>query len=275
MTAADLAQIESFFHAYTARFADANGALHRMQHLKVKHSHHVVANAEQIMAAQDWPQPDRLTGAACALLHDIGRFSQYAQYGSFEDKRSINHAERGAEILRTERVLDTLPIAERAIILACVRLHSVRELPPDLQPATARFAHLLRDADKLDIFRIFEDAIRQGHLDDHPEIAWSLDRSAGVNSEMLACVREGRTAEYSLVRSLADLMMIQVGWLHSQIHYDATLALAMERGALDFRETFICGLDPATATAECFAAVRETITHRQAGRCRSGRNVTA
>ena len=275
MTAADLAQIESFFRAYTARFADANGALHRMQHLKVKHSHHVVANAQQIMAAQNWPQADRFTGSACALLHDIGRFSQYAQYGSFEDKRSIDHAERGAEVLRAERVLDTLPKGERAMILACVRLHNVRELPANLQPAIARLAHLLRDADKLDIFRIFEDAIHQGHLDDHPEIAWSLDRSAGVNSGMLACVREGRTAEYSLVRSLADLMMVQVGWLHSQIHYDAALELAMERGALDFRETFICGLDPSPATAECFAAVRENITRRQARRRRTSRNVTA
>jgi len=262
MTTADFAQLEKFFDAYVARFADATGVLLPMQQLKLEHSRHVAACARKIMQAEQWPDNDFLTGSACALLHDIGRFSQYAQFQTFEDKRSINHAQRGFEVLQAEGALKFLPSAERDIILAAVRLHNVRDLPSDLPLATARFAHLVRDADKLDIFRVFQEAIETGQLDEHPEIAWSLDRTPGVSPELMACVREGRSVSYGQIRSLADFVMIQVCWLRSQMHYDAALALAMQRGALDFREKFVCSLDPSAATRECFSDIRASIGQR-------------
>ncbi|MEI8242037.1 MAG: HD domain-containing protein [bacterium] len=276
MTADDMTLLETFFAGYTRRFAGADGRLHPMQQLKVAHSWRVVANAEHIMTAGQWPEAPRRLGRAAALLHDVGRFSQYAETGSFEDRRSFDHAARSAEVLLAEGVLSALSAGARETILAAVRQHNVRELPATLAAAQARFAHLVRDADKLDIFRVLEDAIRDGHLEDHPEIAWSLPETGLANPVILAAVSAGQTVSYQHVHSLCDFVLIQVGWLHSLLHYDAAVALAAARGALEFRERFVCAVDDSSAVRACFAATRAAMQVRldkytQGGRGPAGR----
>lgn len=262
MTADELRTVTAFFNAYVRRFARADGSLHPMHLLKVRHSRHVVANAVAIMRAGAWDAPRLLLGAACALVHDVGRFPQYAEYQTFEDRLSFDHAARGYQVLLAEDGLSTLAPEDRAIILSSVRVHNLRELPATLSCREMEFAHLVRDADKLDIFRVFEEAIVEGHLDDHPEIAWSLDLRGRANPELLACVREGRTMNYQAVRSLCDFALIQVGWLRSQFHYDAALAFAAKRRALEFREAFIGGLDDSAAVRDCFAVTRDAMARR-------------
>ena len=262
MTAADLTQLETFFAGYTRRFADADGRLHPMQQLKLDHSRRVAANAERIMAVEGWTEEQVLLGRACALLHDVGRFSQYAEFGVFEDHKTIDHAVRGVEVLQAEGVLAALLAAERETILVAVRHHNVRELSPAIPAAEAGFVHLVRDSDKLDIFRVLEDAIREGHLEDHPEIAWSLPERGAANPEILAAIGAGRTVSYQMVRSLCDFVLIQVGWLRGFLYYDAAVALACEARALEFREAYVRAIDDSPAVRECFAITRAAMQAR-------------
>ena len=262
MTASDITQLELYFAAYTRRFAGADGRLHAMQQLKVAHSWRVVANAERIMVAEHWSEAQCLLGRACALLHDVGRFSQYAEFGGFEDHKSIDHAARGVEVLQAEDVLAALPAAERETILVSVRHHNVRELSATLPAAQAAFVHLVRDADKLDIFRVLEDAIRGRHLEDHPEIAWSLPERGPVNPEILAAVCAGRTVSYHMVRSLSDFVLIQVGWLRGFLHYDTAVVRACEIQALEFREEYVRAVEDSPAVRECFAITRAAMRAR-------------
>jgi hypothetical protein len=262
MTDADLVHLEKFFGDYTQRFADTAGRLHPMQQLKAEHSRHVAATAALILAAEQWPELARRRGMACAWLHDIGRFAQFAEYGMFEDSKSINHATRGVTVLRTEGVLDALTPDTREIILVAVGCHNMRDLAPTLAAAHAPFVHLVRDADKLDIFRVFEDAVRADHLTKHPEIAWSLPVDGAVSPEVLAAVATGQTVSYQLVRTVCDFVMIQVGWISQQLYSDAALALACERGALAFRESFVLQIDNSPAVRACFAATHRTVEER-------------
>lgn len=262
MTAEDLVRLDTFFAGYTRRFAGVDGRLHPMQQLKVDHSRRVVTYADRIMTTEKWPEARRLLGRACALLHDVGRFSQYAEFATFADHHSINHATRGAEVLRAEGALDALPEGERETILVAVGCHNLREMAPTLAPEHAALAHLVRDADKLDIFRILADAIRQGHLEDHPEIAWSLPEHGPVNPEILAAVSAGQTVGYQLVHSLCDFVLIQVGWLHGFLHYDAAVALADESQALEFREAYVRAIDDSPAVRACFASTRAAMLAR-------------
>jgi len=271
MTAADLVRLELFFDNYTRRFCGPDGLLPVMQELKIVHSRHVAADAARIIQAEDWPEAPRLLGLACALLHDIGRFSQYAEFQTFDDHTSINHAVRGCRTLREEHALDFLATEEQATILTAVGLHNIRELPAALTAAAAPFVHLVRDADKLDIFRVFETALRDGELDRHPEIMWSMDRHGRTNPALVEAVTAGRTVSYELVHTLCDLMLIQVGWLRGQLHFDSALALASARHALEFREDFVRTLDDTPAVRRCFDVTRAAMHARLAGAARAMR----
>lgn len=267
MTAAELDALKQFFDSYVRRFEDPAGCLHPMQMLKLRHSRHVASNADRIAQACGWTTDRRRLGFACGLLHDVGRFSQYAEYQTFEDRRSIDHAARSVDVLTDEGALAALSTDERAILLTGIGLHNARDVPTALTADEADVTHLVRDADKIDIFRVFEEAVKDGHLDKHPEIAWGLDCSGKASPELVACIREGRSASYGMVRSLCDFALIQVGWIRGDIHFDPALALAAERRALDFREQFVLALDDARAVRDCLTVTRAAMAARLRKSC--------
>jgi hypothetical protein len=214
------------------------------------------------MDAEQWSELSRRQGLACAWLHDIGRFTQFAEFGMFDDRKSVNHATRGVTVLHREGILDHLVPATQEIILVAVGCHNARELSPTLAPKHIPFVHLVRDADKLDIFRVFEEAIRAGDLLKHPEIALSLPLQAAVTPEVLDAISAGQPISYQQLRSVCDFVMIQVGWIASQIHSAAALAWACDHGALDFRESFVRSLDDSPEVRACFQDIRRSVQQR-------------
>ena len=101
------------------------------------------------------------------LLHDIGRFEQITQYGTFKDADSVDHAELGADILFKDGLIESFPTAfslfskvcqdeadARLIAETAIRLHNKLTLPEGLNAETLLYCKILRDADKADIFRV-------------------------------------------------------------------------------------------------------------------------
>ena len=130
--------------------------------LKIDHTYRVADIASRI-AVSVGENPD--FSWFLGLLHDIGRFEQLTQYGTFKDADSVDHAELGADILFKDGLIESFPTAffsmvsqngvdERLIAETAIRLHNKLELPGDLDETTALYCKILRDADKVDIFRV-------------------------------------------------------------------------------------------------------------------------
>lgn len=150
------------FKDYTANYDLENVNVR----VKISHTYRVAAVSERIADSV-------LTEECCAgfswllgLLHDIGRFEQVTRYGTFRDAISVDHAELGADILfhddlfckflsREESEL-TLEEFQRAEDIAeiVIRLHNKLSLPENLDSQIMTYAKILRDADKIDIFRV-------------------------------------------------------------------------------------------------------------------------
>ena len=93
------------------------------------------------------------------LLHDIGRFEQVRRYGTFIDSVSVDHAEFGADLLFQENLISrftsqALPEEWLQLLETAIRLHNKLTLPEDLDERTRCFCDIIRDADKVDIFRV-------------------------------------------------------------------------------------------------------------------------
>ena len=65
--------------------------------LKIEHTYHVAENALVIAEDLGLPGEDVDLAWFLGLLHDIGRFEQLRQYGTFLDARSVDHAEFRAD----------------------------------------------------------------------------------------------------------------------------------------------------------------------------------
>lgn len=208
-----IATVKNWFHNYVAGFQSADGILSPMQQLKREHSQRVHDCAAEIVADLNW-SPDRaLHAQTAALLHDIGRFPQYQEYGTYRDGISLNHGAKGADILRSwhERFREADLSLER--VLPAVEFHNRPALPEDLPPEEESLLRLVRDADKLDIFEVVHDGAT------HPESLYTeltswVDMHAPVSAPVLKCARENRPIRYADIQSLADMVVAQLSWVY-------------------------------------------------------------
>ena len=235
----DAKSIRRLYGEYVDGFR-VGGELPPMMALKLHHTDMVVANAEAIAAGEGM---DAAAAEACvlaALLHDTGRYEQLRRYNTFRDSESVDHAVFSHDIVREKGWLDGHPHKEA--VLAAVLFHNRRELPDGLDSLAFAASHCVRDADKLDIFRVLEERVANTDWRSDDAAFWNLPVRAAPNPQVVAAIREGRPVDYQNIKSIADFVLIQVGWLRGELYFATSRRLAAERGHLAFRRRFLAEL---------------------------------
>ncbi|MBN1817981.1 MAG: HD domain-containing protein [Sedimentisphaerales bacterium] len=198
--------------------------------LKQVHTNKVCQEMRYLAGGLSLSENDGWIAETIALFHDTGRFEQYRRYQTFMDARSENHSLLGLQVLSEHRVLDPLIPEERQIIETAIHHHGQKDLPEDLPCRQALFCKLIRDADKIDIYRVILKNYREyekcpeGFVLDVP-----LPDSPGYNPDMVQAVLEGRTVSYSDLQTVNDVKLMQLGWIQD-INFPATLERIHKRG---------------------------------------------
>lgn len=73
--------------------------------LKINHTFRVMELCEMIGRSLNLSNENLDLAILCGLLHDIGRFEQWKQYGTFEDAKSIDHGNLGVEVLKENNLI--------------------------------------------------------------------------------------------------------------------------------------------------------------------------
>lgn len=139
------------FNTYVARYDVSDERIA----LKVEHTYEVAKLCAEIARGEGLPPADVDLAWLCGLLHDIGRFEQLCQWGTFSDADSCSHAALGIQVLKDEMGSFTRDPEWAHIIERAVALNSDFRLPSDLGARERLFCTITRDADKVDILRVF------------------------------------------------------------------------------------------------------------------------
>ncbi|GAB6097099.1 HD domain-containing protein [Desulfatiferula olefinivorans] len=215
----------SWFDAYAASFETADPEFNRNIILKSRHTRRVCGEIFGLGRALGLSDEDRRLSVVTALFHDLGRFEQYRRFGTFSDRKSVNHAELGVEILRREGVLDGLDESVTGLITDAVRYHNRAALPDHLDPRHLFFTRLLRDADKLDILRVVTAYYAAKTRGEHNEtIELDLPDTPGVSAAICEQLINGQTIRFEDMNNLNDFKLLQVGWV-----YDINFVPALKR----------------------------------------------
>ncbi|MEF2229752.1 MAG: HD domain-containing protein [Pseudodesulfovibrio sp.] len=207
---------------------DADNALIR---LKIEHSLKVLDNARAIVLGEALPGPTARLCLLCALYHDIGRFPQLARYGTFNDRESINHGRAGVLALRAFDMPGDITERDARVIRFSVGQHNLKSVRSTLPERLVHPVHVVRDADKLDIYRIMIDHFRSD--EPNPMVTMGMDSDPDAYSDALyEAVLAGRNGDYSDIRHANDFLLLLIGWA-SRVHYAATLDLILSRGHLE------------------------------------------
>ena len=246
---ADRLQVLSgLYDAYVDTYRGQDGILPPMMQLKLVHTRKVVEAACAIAKGEGFDAPTARACEAAALLHDTGRYEQRRVYNTFRDAGSVDHAVFSHDIVKEKGWLDGWE--DKDAILAAVLYHNRREIPEGLDPLTLACSRTVRDADKLDIFRVLEDQIATTDWRHDAKAFWNLPTTAAPNPVVAEAIREGRPVDYQNIKSLADFVLIQVGWMVSGLEYATSRRLCAARGHLAYRRHFLHQLTDAPVVDE-------------------------
>ena len=242
-----LDELTKLYDAYVDTYRDENGELPVMMRLKRVHTGFVVKNAEAIADGEGFTAEEREVSLAAALLHDTGRYEQLKRYNTFKDSDSVDHAVFSHDIVKSLGWLDkgeaaSSPLvseAQKEIILKAVLYHNRRDLPEGMDSLTEVASHTVRDADKLDIFRVLEDQVAHTDWKGDSRAFWNLAVSAPPNPVVVECIENGQPVDYQNIKSLSDFVLIQVGWMISGLHFATSRRICRDRKHLAYRRKFL------------------------------------
>ncbi len=147
--------------------------------LKVVHTYHVVDNAKKIAINLNLSEEDILLAQLIALLHDIGRFEEISFLKQF-DSVKFDHASYGIKMLFEDNLIRNFIDDDRydEIIKRAIDNHSRLSIEDGLSERCLLHAKIIRDADKLDNFRVKKEekieAIFSGKIKNKDDIENSL-----------------------------------------------------------------------------------------------------
>jgi len=196
--------------------------------LKEGHTYAVCDNALLIARGLALDERETELAAAIGLFHDVGRFPQYRDYRTFRDSISKNHAVLSAKVLLEKRALQGLPKRDRDLIVHAVTLHNVFSLPACLPERTLLHSRIIRDADKLDIWRVFIEILALPEAERPSAAGLGLPETKGYSSEILPVLKQRRMVRLIQLRTLNDFKLLQLAWIYD-LNFLPTLRLVRDR----------------------------------------------
>ena len=196
--------------------------------LKKLHTYEVCKHIVHISREICLEEVDILVAEAIGLFHDIGRFPQYCRYKTFRDNISVNHGVVGANLLVTNGLLKELLPLEQTWIINAVKYHNAFKLPSIKDAKGFHFLQLIRDADKLDIYRVVLEQYESPKENRASAVGDGLADISEVTDEIAIDILNGKIPCYTSLKNLNDYKLMQLSWVYD-INFTATLQRLMEK----------------------------------------------
>ncbi|MBN2611887.1 MAG: HD domain-containing protein [Bacteroidales bacterium] len=223
-----LTELKDWFVNYMHTFQYNNPEIQQNIDLKEEHTKRVCKGIIHIGKQLKLNKDELRLAEIIALFHDIGRFEQYARYRSFRDGKSENHADLGVKILEKFGVLESLNSTIKNIILRAIYYHNLPTLPQEETDPCLFFTKLIRDADKLDIWKVVTDYYHRKEPKRNGAIELDLPDTPGFSDEVYHDLINQRIVRMKHIRNLNDFKLLQIGWIFD-INFQPTLDCIKKR----------------------------------------------
>ncbi len=209
----DFIMIREWYDSYTAAYLKMSPGIRESVEIKLDHTEQVVREMGMLTTELEMPEQDGVIGRTIALLHDIGRHEQVVRYGTMNDRKSTDHAELGLKEITRHMVLDHLEESVSDLIVTAIRNHNKLKIADDLDERTVLFCKLIRDADKLDIWRVILEMDQSGDECKIEKAFIGLGKKKSMAWEIVRAVKSGEMADMKFLESQNDFRLLSIGWV--------------------------------------------------------------
>lgn len=231
VTVEQLTRFINWLINYVEKFYKADPAYKNVYQLKLEHSLRVCEEIEDIGQHCGLPQSKLRLAKLIALFHDLGRFEQYLQYRTFSDKNSENHAILAIAILEENNLLNEFDVGIQNLIFNSIENHNIRQIPHDVFGDELFFSKLLRDADKVDIFKVVTDHYAQDS-GNAGAVELNLPNFPDILEKNFLDIESGRLISKDNLHTLNDFKLMQISWLFD-VNFERTFEIIKERSYLE------------------------------------------
>ncbi len=245
--------LKDWFYKYINTFSSLQKNVLENIQLKKMHTKRVCEEISQIGRKLGLKEEELRFSELTALFHDIGRFEQYARYKTFADYKSENHAELSVKILKKSGVLNCLNDSLRDLIYRIVSYHNRAYLPERETDTCLFYTKLLRDADKLDIWRVLTDYYLHKDGISNSALELELPDTPELSDEVYEAVINKNIVDAHDILNLNDFKALQVAWIFD-INFKPTLEAVISRNYIEI----ICSVLPASDRVNTIRSVIKT-----------------
>ena len=212
----DREQLDYFklwFNDYVSGYLTNDSDSNFVMLLKKEHTLRVCRNIVMLGTALHLSEQDLVFAETMALFHDIGRFKQYALYGTFNDLQSVNHARLGLNQLGVNKVLSVCSTDTKRLISRSIAYHNAAVLPEDEDKKILFFMRLLRDADKLDIWKVVTDYYNNKGKKKNTTLELGLPDDPVCSKKVIEPLHDHKIVKIEDMKTLNDFKLLQISWV--------------------------------------------------------------
>ena len=226
-----LREMHTWMTAYMKSFYTADEEV--MQGIRIKELHTGYVTSHMVALARELglDAHDKALAEIMGLFHDVGRFRQYSLYKTFNDAQSEDHAALGLTVLGELPFMKKLAPADEALVRFAIKNHNKRVIEPSDDKRALLFAKMLRDADKLDIYRVLAPFLDESHADEAPRFMKGL-KSQQVTELFVDALVHGKQADYHAIQTHGDRKVVRLLWVYD-INFAWTMREIVKRGYID------------------------------------------
>lgn len=237
MKSTNLKFFKNFFEEYTSKNYNDDEKYDEKYNMNIKlkeiHTYKVCNNAIKIGKFLNLDAEQMNLAKTIALFHDIGRFEQLKKYGTYIDKDSINHGLLGVKILESEKILDKLNSREQNIINKAILFHNARNLPNGIDDEELLFCKIIRDADKLDVYRVIYAYLKEDKMTRDRKVIGNVDEDTEEYSkEIVDEILKNKISDNNKVKTINDKKLSMISWVFD-INFPITLYYIKKRRYVD------------------------------------------
>ncbi|MCC7576241.1 MAG: HD domain-containing protein [Methanomethylovorans sp.] len=205
-----------------------------LQNIKLKEEHttRVCENSSRIAISEKLDDDNYYLAITIALLHDIGRFEQISRYKTFHDSISEDHALLGVKVLRSEGVLSFLSQEKQNIVFTAIKNHNMPRVPDGFDGKTLLHSKLVRDADKLDIYKVLTDYYLIKDISPNPVLEHGLPDDEEYSPYLIQDIFNNKIPSIKEVRTCNDMNLARLAWLFD-LNFIETFRLVKEKGYIE------------------------------------------
>jgi len=224
----DLDRLKKWFKDYVSAYYSGDCEYDRPIRLKEHHTGKVCENIRLLGQSLDLPNTDLILVETIGLFHDLGRFEQYKRYGTFVDAASENHAHLGIRQMNTHSVLSLCTASEKRNITRAIAYHNAAVLPETGEDESRLYMRLIRDADKLDVWRVLIGYYHERKERPSNALELGVPDDLSCSAEMIDALRTRRSALLKDVKSVNDAVLMQISWVFD-LNFPASIRMVRER----------------------------------------------